>query len=211
MRLAIALLSSVLACSTGLVLVASNVYPDRGLAQVVVWGWYEPKDPKRLDEFRREVVRQGRLKPGELFEEKYEHLMYSLNENYQYTTMSYCHDERPVRETAFGNEFRIRLYDRENRLLAERPLRYYNRGIDDDGGTADDYSTVGYLPYRETGHEIRIVKVRSRKETVLEAIPFLSRSELVRVSQPYNSGFSYRRIGWVFDLDTQCFVAPPLR
>ena len=179
-------------------------HPDKDLEQVVVRGWYQPADPHRLDEFRDEVARQGRLGPGETFEEKYANLLDAVNEQFGITGMSYCYDRRPPRQPVFGGDIRIRLYDWNNRMLAENPMRR-------DDTRSDAALLVGRLPYRDAGHEIRIVRVRGREETVLETRPLQSRTELVRFAEPYGGLSSTRWPGWNFNPDTRCFVSGPTR
>lgn len=101
--------------------------PDKELEQIVVYGYYRPKNPNRLDNFEQEVIRQGRLKPGEVFEEKYKHLLSSRNENFYYASMSYCYNRRPKKEPVFKENLRIRLYGKDGKLLAQDFLRLKDR------------------------------------------------------------------------------------
>lgn len=174
--------------------------PDKELEQIVVWGYYEPENPNRLDGFRDEVIRQGRLKPGEVFEEKYEHLLDNLNENYYCTQMRYCYYRKHDKEQVFKDSFRIRLYGQNGKLLAED----YLRSMEDK---EDSVSLAAYLPYHKAGHEIRIVRLEGKEEVLLQKLKFNSRSELMQISTVYDRIY---RTGWTFDAESQCFVAPPL-
>ncbi len=175
-------------------------FPEKDLEEIVVWGYYRPENPHRLDSFRQEVIRQGRLKPGEVFEEKYEHLLDSLNENYYYTEMRYCYYRKYDKERVFKDSFRIRLYDKNGRLLAEDYLRLIAE-------KEDSVSFAAYLPYHNAGHEIRIVRLEGKEEVLLEKLKFNPRSELMQISTLYDRIY---RTGWTFDGESQCFVAPPL-
>lgn len=173
--------------------------PDKELEQIVVWGYYKPENPNRLDGFRDEVIRQGRLKPGEVFEQKYEHLLDAVNERYYYTEMRYCYYRKHDKEQVFKDSFRIRLYGEKGKLLAEDYLRLI---AEKEHGV----SFVAYLPYHKTGHEIRIVRLEGKEEVLLEELKFNSRSELMQISTLYDRIY---RTGWTFDGESQCFIAPP--
>lgn len=180
-------------------------FPQRDLEEIVVWGYYRPENPNRLDSFRQEVIRQGHLKPGEIFEEKYRHFLKELNENFYYASMSYCYNVSSDRAPVFKNHFESRLYDKDGKLLTKDFLRLED--MDDD---KDTFLLVAYLPYHKTGHEIRIVKLKGKEAILFDKLRAnISHSELIRVSPPYDPS---NRVGtgWTFDEKSQCFIAPPL-
>lgn len=176
---------------------------DKELEQIVVYGYYRPKNPNRLDNFKEEVIRQGRLKPGETFEEKYKHLLDKRNENFYYSSMSYCYNRRPKKEPVFKDNLRIRLYAKDGRLLAEDFLRL-ERSED------DSFTVVAYLPYHDAGHEIHIVNIQGEKEARLEKLGVNSQSALKEISRLYDRGVGHRT-GWTYRLTSQCYIAAPLR
>lgn len=176
--------------------------PDKELEQIIVWGSYKPENPNRLDRFRDEVIEQDRLKPGEVFEEKYEHLLDSLNENFYYVHMRYCYYRLHDKEPVFKDYFRIRLYDKKGKLLVEDHLRLEKEK--EDGALVK-----AYLPHHKAGHEIRIVKLEGKEEVLLDKLSLISRSELTRISSLYDRHTP--RTGWTFSKRSQCFMAPPIR
>ena len=177
--------------------------PEKELEEITVWGYYEPENPNRLDKFKQEVIRQGRLKPWETFEEKYEHLLDSLNENFYYTLMRYCYNRSASKERVFKAQFKIRLYDKEEQPLMEDYLR-----LQENGAKEDSFSVVAYLPYHKNGYEIRIVRLEGEEEVIFDKFAFLTHSELMQISVPR---LPYGNINWTFDKESQCFVAPPIK
>lgn len=186
-----------------LLVISCNGVPDKELEQIIVWGSYKPENPNRLDRFRDEVIRQDRLKPGESFEEKYEHLLDSANENFYYVSMRYCYYRMYDKEAIniFKDYLRIRLYDKKGTLLAGDYLRLEKE-------LEDGALVMAYLPYQKAGHELRIVRLEGEEEVLLEKWSFIPRSELMQISSFYDRR---PRVGWAFDRESQCFVAPLIK
>ena len=185
----------------------------RDMREIRVYGTYRPVDPERLDNFKEEVVKQGSLKPGEVFEEKYEHLLDVLDEKFVDARFNYCYENAPDnrKEPVFNKNLRVRLYDMNENVIAEDYLRV--RKYDEQ---ENKYVTISYLTYEKKGHFFRVVRLEGEKEVMLwkpreRGYPFLSKAHLIRMSVsrsfPYNTHIFDSRYPYL--PETKCFLDNP--
>ncbi len=162
-----------LSCSCGRDPSIGSSFPDKKLEEVIIYGYYQYKNPNRLEDFKKEVVRQSRLKSGEAFREKYPEFLNIGDENFRYSFIEYCYNKSvSSKESIFKGNFKVRLYDKENNLLAEDSLRLKS----DD---KDSSFVMAYLPYHNAGHEIRVIKIVEGKEIILRITALEAHAELV--------------------------------
>lgn len=148
-------------------------FPKKDLEEIIVYGYYQHKNLNRLEEFKKEVIRQGRLKSGESFEEKYPEFLNIGDEDFKYSFIEYCYNKTSKnKEPVFKNNLKAFLYDKENNLLAKDFLRLRS----DD---KDNLSVIAYLPYHNGGHEVRVIKTIEDRETVLQTVKLETHAELV--------------------------------
>ena len=185
----------------------------REIREIRIRGTYQPEDPQRLDSFKEIVIKQGRLKPGEVFEEIYEHLVDILDEKFENDRFNYCYENTPdgKKEPVFNKNLRVRLYDVNENVIAEdylRVRRFRER--------ENNYDTVSYLPYEKKGHFFRVVRLDGEKEVLLwkprtKRVRFLSKAQLIRSSVsrsfPYNSPRFDSRYPYL--PETKCFHDNP--
>ena len=148
-------------------------FPEKDLEEIIIYGYYQYKNPNRLEEFKKEVIRQGRLKSGESFEEKYPEFLNIGDEKFKYSFTEYCYKKTSRnKESVFKDNFKARLYDKENNLLAEDSLRLKS-------DEKDSPSVIAYLSYHNAGHEVRVIKIVEGKETFLQTTILETHAELV--------------------------------
>ena len=179
------------------------VLPDKDLKEIIIRGGYWPENQGRVKAIEEAYRRRGFLKEWESFEEKHPEALRAGDERFSHFWMAYCYTETKNKKPIFNRRFKVRLYNREGKLLTEDFLRLESPKNSDD----DVFSIIIYLPYHEEGYKIRIVKLQGKREIIISGqnIPFLPYEELVKRTFP-----PYARRGYKFNEESQCHVAPPI-
>ena len=120
------------------------VYPEKELAEITIAGHYTPKDPRRLERVKKEIIAGGKLKKGESFEEKYPEFSKRGDERFTVSGVSYCYNKKKAeyKKSVFHHNLilKARLYDKEGNLLEEDFLRLsYSEKYDEQGRYSEYY------------------------------------------------------------------------
>ena len=121
-------------------------------------------------------------------------------EQFHYSEVRYCYNKTDNKEDVFNSDLKVRLYDKEGKMLSEDFLRSES----DDNLSR---SVTAYLSYHDEGHEIRIVKLNGNKEILLDTLGFAPQSELIKITYPENTLNHFDR-NVIFDEEEQCHVGP---
>ena len=123
------------------------VYPDKELAEITIYGRYTPKDPKRLENLKRKIIKEGRLKEGESFEEKYSHYLDEGDERFTFSGKSYCYNKTKDKKSVPHHNLilKARLYDKKRNLLEEDFLWLSSpENYDEQGRYSEEYLKKHY-------------------------------------------------------------------
>ena len=216
------------------------IFPDTELKQIIIRGYYYPENSERVKEIEKELREDGFLKEGETLKEKYPEELEKGKERYEHETAKYCYKAVKIedRKNCYHNDnLRVRLYDREGKMIAEDCLRLENPEKYDEGGrfseeylreeNAPDYFgpprrlvtpeagilksrvVIAYIPYDKNSYENRIVRLEGKKEIILKSS---SGSLLVTKSKLielyYTNHISrYRGFGHDYDAESQCHTS----
>ena len=189
-------------------------FPDKELEQMILVGRYFFEDSK--EEKARKRAGLADCPPVEeeilgTYRDPCYHKRFEFKireEGFGFSRKEYCYKKanEEEKEPVFDKNLKIRLYDKGGRRLAEDYLRLwcdkpndkYRRCYPGDR----DPLLIAYLPYYEEGHEIRVVKIKGRKETVLETTGVSPRSRLVARGD-YDRDFDLH----LFHEETQCHIS----
>ena len=194
-------------------LLPESTFPDKELEEIIVIGWYSPENQKDIEELKEELLRRPKCKEdstepercglvsGETVEEAIKNRYPNIGkEQFGYSGKSYCYNKTNDKEAPFNQNLKVRLYDKEGKMLTEDILRTES---DDEFHR----TVISYLPYHDEGHEIRIIRLERGKEIIIESLAFASQSELVKST--FVNTIKNRRDGaFVFDEETKCHLAP---
>ena len=174
-----------------------SIFPDTELKQILIRGSYYPENPEEVKEIEEEYREEGRLKEGEILQEKYPWTHDIGKEKYHHTDVYYCYNAVKIkdRERCHKENFRVRVYDKEGEIIAEDCLKLeYPEKYDEEGKFSEEYlkeentpepfdyakrpvtaeegllksrAVISYVPYSENNHEIHIVKLEGETETIL--------------------------------------------
>ena len=161
-------------------------YPDNNLQEIIIYGRYEPKNPKEAEDY---------LKP----------LPWMGKERFIYSKSFYCYNktEENKKKPIYNKNLKIKLYDKNGTLLVEDFLRWDGRPI------PESQSVTSYLPYHEQGDRIHIVRQEGKKELILKDLGVWTQSELRKRSRLHIQ--ENWREGWTFDEEKECHDSPPTR
>ena len=100
-------------------------FPDTELKQVIIRGNYYPADPEKVKEIERDYRKDGLLKEVETLKEKYPREFERKEGRYDYTNEYYCYNEVKIedRESCYKDNLKVRIYDKEGRMITEDCLR----------------------------------------------------------------------------------------
>ena len=117
------------------------VYPDKELAEIYIYGHYTPKDPSRLENLKRKIIKEGRLKEGESFEERYSHYLDAGDESFTSSGRFYCYNKTKDKKSVPHHNLilKARLYDKKGNLLEEDFLRLSSPERYDEKGKYTEY------------------------------------------------------------------------
>lgn len=162
--------------------------PDRELKEKVFYGYYYPEEENQI------------VKDHDLLQLAYR--------PYQHSIKATCYNEKTKKEPIYNKNLTVRLYDENNKMLAEDFIRI--KSYDHDHNIV---SVVFYLPHIETNTaEIRIVLVKDGKENIIKIIECCSTHEsLVRHASRYE--FFKKKyedkyqptIGVLYNKETECY------
>ena len=189
-------------------------FPDKELEQMILEGTYYFEDSR--EEKARKRAGLADCPPVEeeilgTYRDPCYHKRFEFKireEGLRFSIEEYCYKktDEEEKEPVFDKNLRIRLYDKGGRKLAEDYLRLWCDKPNDKYRSCypGDRSPrlVAYLPYYKEGHEIRVLKIKGRKETVLETIGVSSRSYLVARGD-YDRDFDLH----LFHEETQCHIS----
>ena len=133
---------SFFSCVSCLYIPPPIVYPDKELAEITIAGRYAPKDPKRLENLKRKIIKEGRLKEGESFEERYSHYLDEGDERFTLSGGSYCYNKKKDKKSVPHHNLilKARLYDKKGNLLEEDFLRLeFPEDYDEEGKYTEYY------------------------------------------------------------------------
>ncbi|MCY4512839.1 MAG: hypothetical protein OXB86_04045, partial [Bdellovibrionales bacterium] len=69
-------------------------------------------------------------------------------------------------------------------------------------------SVTSYFPYHNEGHEIRVVRLKGRKEIVLYTASFISHARLLEIARSDDSKWGRHPPGIGFDTRDNCYATP---
>ena len=191
--------------------VPETAFPQGGLKEVVIRGWYAPEDPKEAEELKETLLQRGLceiktfsaercgLQERENLEKKHSR---AGKERFSYTEINYCYNRTDDKYPVLNNNLRARLYDKKGKMLTESSLIFDGNDIDDSSR-----SVVSRLPYHNEGHEIRIVRLEREKERFIKGFMFLPYFELLETTFPDNHFNRMERV-YIFDEKSQCHISP---
>ena len=132
----------------------------------------------KSDRIRRCI--QPSLYIGETLEEALRNRFSGLGEEgfsySQYREYCYNETEEENKNPVFNKNLRARLYDREGNLLSEDFLRWDGRSI------PKSQSVISYLPYRDEGYKIHVVRLKGKREVILYDIRTPTQSRLREIT-----------------------------
>ena len=174
------------------------VYPEGDIEEIRIYGTYKPKDPQRLEDRINEVIKEGKVKNKKEFKKKYPHFLDLGDESFQKDPDIFCYNKTldNNKEVAFNKNLRVRLYDKEENIIAEDYLRVTH--IDKENNW---FFTVSYIPYHKEGYFFHVVRLEGKKEVILwkpgiRGAAIVSKAELIRLSKPlpqdFDNDYKYR-------------------
>lgn len=174
-------------------------FPEKDLEWIVVYGWYLPENPKRLEETLEEFLSRSPLEEGETIEEKYSNILDIGDEQIRFSGTRYCYNEvdRRGKTMAVFPYLKARLYDREGNILEEDFLRFRP-----DDNNDDYYHFNIYIPYHKEGYILKTLKIEGKKEKIFANKIVQTKEELILENIPVRITTS--GIGFQFQEDTQC-------
>ena len=126
-------------------------FPATELKQVIIRASYYPENPEEVKEIEETYRIRGKLKEGEVLQEKYPWMHDIGKEKYIHTNVYYCYNEVKVedRERCYYNEnLRFRVYDKEGQMIAEDCLRVSNfEDYDENGRYSEAYLEKANTPH----------------------------------------------------------------
>jgi len=178
-------------------------FPEKDLEWIIVFGWYRPENPERVERALEEALKssplRGGLREGQTIEEKRLELSSLGDEDIRFSETYYCYNEvdRRGATMAVFPYLKARLYDQEGNILEEDFLRFRP-----DDNNDDYYHFYIYIPYHKEGHILRTLKIEEKKETIFANKVVQTKEDLIRENIPVRITTS--GIGFQFQEDTQC-------
>ena len=214
-----------------------SIFPDKELKQILIRGSYYPENPEEVKEIEEEYREEGRLKEGEILQEKYPWMYDIGKEKYTHTNVYYCYNEVKTKDRQRCNKdnFKVRVYNKEGEMIAEDCLRLqYPEKYDEEGRFSEEYlkkknapylgsprrrpltaeeglleikAVASYVPYNENNHEIHIVKLEAETETILASFGGWYIPKSDLTGRLYDDR-KYLRRGYAYDPKIQCHISP---
>lgn len=188
---------TLLSCSCRETKTKETVYPEWDIKEIRIYGRYQPEDPKRLENMINNfitgdgVISQSRVKNRKEFEERYPHYLDIGDEKFhEHPQFHYCYDRAlDNKEFPFNKDLRVRLYNKEEKIIAEDYLRVTR--FDEQNNS---FSIVSYILYHKEGHFFQVVRLEGTKEVVLwkpgkRGFAIVPKAELIHLSKPLPQGF----------------------
>ena len=189
-------------------------YPDKNLKEIIIRGSYTPKNPKEVEELKKDLLskptctgydrrkRHCGLLEGETLEKALRNRFPGTGEEAfgHSSYREYCYNKTDgiKKKSIFKENLRARLYDKNGKLLTEDFFRWNGHP------TSKFQSVISYLPYDDKGHRIYIVSLNGKKEVILYDMGMLSQSKLREISLPDHD--MYRNESWVFNEKSECHI-----
>ena len=214
-----------------------SIFPDTELKQILIRGSYYPENPEEVKEIEEDYRKRGKLKEGEILQEKYSWMHDIGKEKYTHTNVHHCYNvvKTTDRERCYKDNFRVRIYDKEGQMIAEDCLRLqYPDKYDEEGKFSEEYlrkknapylgsprrrpvtakeglleikAVISYVPYSENNHEIHIVKLEGETETILARFGGWYIPKSDLTGELYDDS-KYLRRGYAYNPEIQCHISP---
>ena len=179
-----------------------TAFSETKLKEIFIWGLYVQEDPREVEkigEWYRVIAAPHRraIHSNDLpqFREK--------EELYSSSGMIFClrdtNQEIKEMSAIFDPSLRVRLYNKEGKVVSEDFLR--DSAFDLDNPGPYERAVVSYIPHREEGHKLRIVQLASEGETVIATLAFYT-LEVLRAVSIYLKGYSF---------SGDCYASPETR
>ena len=219
---------------------ALSIFPDKRLKQIIIIGEYYPEDPERVKEIERDYRKEGLLKDGEILREKYPWTIDREKESFHYTYKKYCYNTVKIEDRSncyYNDNLRVRIYDKEGKMIAEdclrlgSPERYDENGkyskeylkrlntssfgiprtqlVTAEEGILESRSIIVYIPYDQSSYATRIVRLEGEKEIILESFGGGSSIKKSKLIELYYTHHIsiYRGFGHDYDAESQCHTS----
>ena len=169
------------------------------LKEIVIWGLHILEDHKEIEkiaEWYRVIGDPHRRTLDSDDRPRFR----AREERYSSSEKIFCFressEEERERHTVFDPTMQVRLYDETDNVVSEDFLR--NSAYDFDEPGPYGRGVISYIPYREEGHKLKIVRLEGEEEIVIATLAFYTLEEL-RESSTYPLGYS---------LSGDCYVPP---
>ena len=161
-------------------------------------------------------------------------------ENFNYTNTRYCYTEIKIenRNSCYKDNLRVRLYDKEEKIIAEDCLRLeYPEKYDEDGRYSEEFlkrknytppgalqrslwtaeegilegrAILAYVPYDKNSYKIRIVRLEGKNEVILESFGGGYHIKKSELIELYYAApaSAYRGYGYDYNEESQCHISP---
>lgn len=176
---------------------------DWELKEIVVWGFYTQENEEEVRKVEDYLRAMGDLKEGDSVRERFSHLRLG-EERFVRSGQQFCRyatdEETKSKDPVIDPDLRVRLYDGNGHILSEDILR--DKAPQNTEETAYSWQIIAYVPYREKGHSLRLVRLENGKEILLGRLDFHTAQSLYREIE---EGKFYAYL----ITDDDCFLSPP--
>ena len=180
------------------------------LEEITIWGIYVRENEEEMRSAEEDL--KWYLEEGETVREKYAHLGLG-EERFNYAGQKFCRyatgDDSKGEHTVINPDLRVRLYDKARNVLSEDFLRdefpeNTRRSFPNNTKeTVYEWKVIAYVPYREEGDTLKLVRLNDGKEIFLAQLEFRSLQGLMTEIEQ-GKFYAYRLT------DDGCFLSPPM-
>ncbi len=126
-----------------------------------------------------------------------------LKKEFRYAGSSYCYNKEKNKEPIFDKNFKVRIYDKTGKILAEDFLRLRQDKSEHD----PVFYVAAYIPYYEESSVILTIKLEDKKEILLSKFGNIDSQKKLR-EESVIKDHPLRREMVVYDEKTECHYPP---
>ena len=173
--------------------------------EIRIWGLYIRESEEEVREVEDYLRTMGYIKDGESAQAIYPNSRFG-EERYNRSGQRFCDhvtdEETKSKYPVINPNLRVRLYDRAGNVLSEDFLR--DEAPENTKETAYEWYVIAYVPYREEGYKLRLVRLENGREILLDRLELHSRRKLYREIEE-GKFYAYLRT------TDGCLLSPPMK